>query len=67
MVLKPLEHLPGMPEIRIVLDGFNQLIDGLRAQVRDSLALWPSHLRLVITSRENSSYAVDLETGSMAV
>ena len=54
MIWKPLEHLLGAPEIRIVLDGFNQLPDGVRAQLRDSLALRPSHLRLVITSREST-------------
>jgi hypothetical protein len=54
MVLKPMEHLPNAPEVRIVIDAFNQLPDSLRTQVRDSLAHCPPHVRLVITSREST-------------
>ena len=51
MVLRPLAYLEGEPEVRIVLDGFDQLSDGTREAVGEVLGERPGHLRLVITAR----------------
>ena len=37
-VLRPLAYLAGQPEVRIVLDGFDQLPDGTREAVGEALA-----------------------------
>ena len=50
-VLRPLDYLLGQPEVRIVLDGFDQLSDFTREAVGRALASRPGHLRLVITAR----------------
>jgi len=63
-VLQPLAYLVGQPEVRIVLDGFDQLSDFTREAVGGALASRPGHLRLVITARPHTSacppgYALD--------
>src|SRR5262249_6402415 len=59
MVLRPLGYLDGRPEVRIVLDGLDQLADGTRRQLRDALAASPDSLRLVITARDNTPHCPD--------
>ena len=54
MVLRPLAYLAGPPEVRIVLDGFDQLPDVTREVVGEALAARPAHLRLVITTRPDT-------------
>ena len=54
MVLRPLAYLAGPPEVRIVLDGFDQLPDVTREAVGEALAARPGHLRLVITTRPDT-------------
>ena len=53
-VLRPLAYLVGQPEVRIVLDGFDQLSDFTREAVGGVLASRPGHLRLVITARPHT-------------
>ena len=53
--LRPLAGLsPAGPVARVVLDGFDQLSDGRRRQLRDALAVAPDHLRLIMTARDNT-------------
>jgi tetratricopeptide (TPR) repeat protein len=54
-VLGPLDHLAGKPVVRIVLDGFNQLPDVTRPAVGEAFAAPPAHLRLVKTTRTDTS------------
>ena len=63
-VLRPLAYLVGQPEVRIVLDGFDQLSDFTREAVGGALASRPGHLRLIITARPHTpgcppGYALD--------
>jgi hypothetical protein len=53
-VLRPLKYLVGPPEIRVVLDGFDQLPDITREAVSVALAARPGHLRLVLTARPDT-------------
>ncbi len=53
-VLRPLACLARGPEVRIVLDGFDQLRDGTREAVDEALGERPGHLRLVITARPDT-------------
>ena len=53
-VLQPLAYLVGQPEVRIVLDGFDQLSDFTREAVGEALASRPVHLRLIITARPDT-------------
>ncbi len=53
-VLGPLEHLVGQPEVRIVLDGFNQLPDSTRATVGQVLGQRLNHIRLIITTQPDT-------------
>ena len=54
MVLRPIEYLEGAPEVRIVLDGFDQIPEITRKAVGEALASAPRHLRLVITARSDT-------------
>ena len=54
MALRPLEYLVGLPEVRIVLDGFDQLPEITRKAVGEALATAPDHMRLVITARPDT-------------
>jgi hypothetical protein len=54
MVLRPLDYLDGRPDVRVVLDGLDQLPDGTRRQLRDVLGASPDHLRLIMTARDNT-------------
>ena len=54
MVLRPLDYLSGQPMVRVVLDGLNQLSDDTRHELRKVLDASPDHLRLVITTRDNT-------------
>ena len=63
-MLRPLAYLVGWPEVRIVLDGFDQLSDVTREAVGGALASRPGHLRLIITARPHTpgcppGYALD--------
>ena len=63
-VLLPLAYLAGMPEVRIVFDGFDQLPDVTRETVGELLGKRPDHLRLVIALRPGApgcppGYTVD--------
>jgi hypothetical protein len=49
-VLRPLAYLEGPPEVRIVLDGLDQLSEFTRQAVGEALGERPGHLRLVITA-----------------
>jgi hypothetical protein len=49
-VLRPLAYLPGPPEVRVVLDGFDQLPAVTREKVSAALAERPGHLRLILTA-----------------
>jgi hypothetical protein len=50
-LLGPLAHLAGRPEIRIVLDGFDQLADATGEKVGELLGGRPGHVGLVISAR----------------
>ncbi len=54
MVLRPLDYLDRAPDVRIVLDGLDQLPDGMRRQLRANLAEAPDHLRLIMTARDDT-------------
>jgi hypothetical protein len=54
MVIRPLAYLADMPEVRIVLDGFDQLPDVTRDAVGKFFGKRPDHLRLVITTRHDT-------------
>ena len=53
-VLRPLDYLTGPPLVRIVLDGFDQLPEGTRREVRNALHAIPRPLSLVITTRDDT-------------
>jgi hypothetical protein len=50
-VLGPLAHLAGKPEVRIILDGFDQLPDSTRETIGELLGARPGHVWLVISTR----------------
>ena len=54
-VLKPLAYLIEEPEVRIVLDGFDRLQDLSRDAVREAVAASPENLRILITTRSDTS------------
>ncbi len=59
MVLRPLDHLPDRTGVRVVLDGLDQLSDGTRRELRRILEASPDHMRLVITTRDNTPHCPD--------
>jgi len=54
-VLHPLAYLVQKPELRIVLDGFDRLPDLTRNAVREAVEAWPENVRIVITTRPDTS------------
>ena len=50
-VLGPLAHVSGRPEVRIVLDGFDQLPDATRETIGELLTGRPGHVGLIISAR----------------
>jgi hypothetical protein len=61
MVLQPLHYLPGKPRVRVVLDGLDHLSHGTRRELRRILDGCPDHLRLVMTTRDNTPDCPDGE------